>query len=163
MGVGRTTPIELHMAKKMILSDLSFVSSFRDVQTLAIVYCENCMCLHTLEADSCFKRRKYYFSTEQKCREPLSYYHFGTSLDHVQRYLDFLKSHNIKWIWLRFHFPIMWCPLEEENDFWAIMQSKCGFLESKESRHLVLGCTNLYLESSPFVSSYLCSTYSNDQ
>ena len=39
-----------------------------------------------------------------------------------------MKSHGIKWIGLQFEFPIMWCSLEEENEFWDIVQSKFGFL-----------------------------------
>ena len=70
------------------------------------------------------REKKYYLSTKLKCRDPLSYYHSNTTFDHIQRYIGFLKLHDIKWIELQLHFPIMWCPSKEENEFWDIMQSK---------------------------------------
>ena len=49
---------ELHMVKERMLNDPTFIFFFRDVQTLVSVSCANWIPLHTLEAISCFKRRK---------------------------------------------------------------------------------------------------------
>ena len=85
---GEPTLSELYMAKERMLYDPMFISSFKNVQTLDIVSCDNWISLHTIEAISCFKRRKDFLTIEKKDREPLSYSRFITTLDHVQKYLD---------------------------------------------------------------------------
>jgi hypothetical protein len=105
---GDPTPGELIKAKEQMLCTPTFVSSFKESRSLAIAHCEDWINMNRLKALYCFKRRKEFQTEEQKCREPFSHSRFGTALNRVHRYIDCLKTHNINWIGLRFHFPIMW-------------------------------------------------------
>jgi hypothetical protein len=149
MGAWRTYTWRVAYSQGKMLCNPAFVSSFKDAQSLAISFCENWISRNRLEAVLCFKRRKEALTTEQKHKEPLSYSHFDTSLDHVQKYLDCLKSHGIKWIGAEVSFSHHVAPNRIRRRILGHHAFSIGFYAPEETRHSTCNWSNFYSESSP--------------
>jgi hypothetical protein len=124
--------IALYTKKEEVLQKPFFVSSFTSTQNSIIAFCEKWIANNQLEMVLCCQRWDGFLSLEHRGKDPLNFSHFFISLDRVEKYIDFLKFHGIQWIGLKFHFPILWHPMESEDEFWATTNSMLGYYKSGE-------------------------------
>jgi hypothetical protein len=73
----------------------------------------------------------------------MGYPYFGLALNRTSVYANSLLRYGTKWIWLRFHFPIIWCLSkfykalvtwneEEERTQWIHMDKILGYYNTRK-------------------------------
>jgi hypothetical protein len=81
-----------------------------------------------------------------KDRNPIGYPYFGLALNQASFYANSLLRYGSRWLGLRFHFPIIWCPNrfykattawdeEEERLQWLQMERALGYYNAGEFGH----------------------------
>ena len=124
----------LFTARNQVMQDQAFVTLLETIQLKVVHQCRNWIPFHRLEVLLCLRRRINALSPDLKRKDPFSLRMFKRALDIVQVYFDCLSMHKANWTGLRFHFPILWCPMVdgEDSEFFKFVNEQRGFYSAKK-------------------------------
>ena len=107
---------KLFTARNQVMQYQVFVTLLETTQLKVVRDCRNWIPFHRLEVLLCLRRRINALIPDLKRKDPFSVRIFERTLHRVQLYFDYLIIHKSNWIGLRFHFPIILCPLVDGED-----------------------------------------------
>jgi hypothetical protein len=81
-----------------------------------------------------------------KNKNPVGFPYFSLALNRATFYANSLMRHGARWIGMRFHYPVIWCPShfyraptkwveQDELTYWTHVDKTLGYYDPREYGH----------------------------